>query len=97
MRPDVSQWEQTRRYDYLDDLPMNGLAWECLRRNRSYQDDYRDLLQAGAEERRDRLREYWGLQFRGAPEPIRVRRAGALGCQSRYCHRRPHLPAGVFA
>lgn len=93
MRPDLAQWEQTRRYDYLDDLPMNGLAWECLRRNRGYQEDFRKLVEADADERHGRLREHWGLQFRGTSEPIRVRRAGALVCEGRHCHRSPHLAA----
>ncbi len=46
MKPDTSRWRDSRTYDYFDDLSVEGLAWECLRRDPSYQQAYRDLVGA---------------------------------------------------
>ncbi|MFG1379450.1 transcriptional regulator domain-containing protein [Xanthobacter autotrophicus] len=46
MKPDTSRWRDSRTYDYFDDLSVEGLAWECLRRDPSYQQAYRDLVDA---------------------------------------------------
>ncbi|WGD29702.1 DUF6499 domain-containing protein [Ancylobacter sp. WKF20] len=67
MKPDTSRWRDSRTYDYFDDLSVEGLAWECLRRDPSYQQAYRDLVNA------DRataplpaeVEHRWGLRFRG--------------------------------
>lgn len=40
MRPDLSNWQNGHTYDFLENLNVGGYAWECLRRNREYQDDY---------------------------------------------------------
>lgn len=66
MRLDTSRWRESRRYDYFDALSVEGLAWECLRRNQDYQNLFRNLGVVGADaipltpeaERR------WGLRFR---------------------------------
>lgn len=67
MKPDTSRWRESFSYDFFDALPVEGLAWECLRRDKPYQSLYRKLVSAKAEtaplpkeaERR------WGLRFRG--------------------------------
>ena len=50
-------------YDRVEEAEMTGLAWECLRRNRSFQQNCRTIpqsgLNAGAE-----FRQHWGLVFR---------------------------------
>ena len=65
MRPDTSNWRDDRSYDFFDTLPIEGLAWECLRRYRPYQDEYAGLVEVGAETQPlpdDRQRR-WGLRF----------------------------------
>ena len=65
MRPDTSNWRDDRSYDFFDTLPIEGLAWECLRRYRPYQDDYARLVDAGAETQPlpDDRQQRWGLRF----------------------------------
>nr|WP_244445833.1 DUF6499 domain-containing protein [Devosia sp. LC5] len=52
---------------FFDDLPIEGLAWECLRRNAPYQAHYRALIDANTtEEPLSPLDERkWGLRFPG--------------------------------
>jgi hypothetical protein len=72
MKPDTSHWRDHRRYAFFDSLPAEGLAWECLRRDKPYQAYYRQLANAGTcnlplpseAERR------WGLRFRRATVPV---------------------------
>lgn len=45
MRPDTSRWRETPTYDYFDQLAIEGLAWECLRRHEPYQRTYRQILE----------------------------------------------------
>lgn len=94
MQPDLSRWEDPASYDYLDDLPVSGLAWECLRRNRDYQEDYRAGLQADPDRNRDRLLRRWGLQFPHTTEPFGPRGVGALVGASRYQRRLPDVRPG---
>ena len=49
MRPDTSDWRNDRCYDFFDTLPIEGLAWECLRRHIPYQKQYASLVDASAE------------------------------------------------
>ena len=46
MKLDTSRWRDSRTYDYFDDLSVEGLPWECLRRDPSYQQGYRNLVGA---------------------------------------------------
>jgi hypothetical protein len=49
MRPDTRDWRDDSHYDYFDRLPVEGLAWECLRRYVPYQELYSDLVNAAAQ------------------------------------------------
>ena len=40
MTPDASRWRSSETYDYLDSLDAPDLAWEWLRRNPEYQEDW---------------------------------------------------------
>ncbi len=40
MTPDTSRWADDDAYAYWDDLTLDGLAWEFLRRNGEYQCDF---------------------------------------------------------
>ncbi len=50
-------------YDRVEGAELAGFAWECLRRNTSFQQDHRTApstgLSAGVE-----FRQKWGLVFR---------------------------------
>ena len=65
MRHDTSDWRDDRSYDFFDTLPIEGLAWECLRRYQPYQDDYAGLVDAGVETHPlpDDMQQRWGLRF----------------------------------
>lgn len=60
MSPDASRWRSADAYDYLDELSAADLAWEYLRRNPDYQNDFQTASQG-----RDpaTLSERWGLRF----------------------------------
>ncbi|MCX8999429.1 DUF6499 domain-containing protein [Rhizobiaceae bacterium BDR2-2] len=68
MQPDTSRWRDRSSYVFFDELPIEGLAWECLRRNARYQDRYHALMTTNAtEEPLSGVDERtWGLRFRGA-------------------------------
>ena len=80
MRPDTSRWRARSSYDFLDRAPVDHLAWECLRRNHDYQHDYAELHRQDSlrQPLPDRMKDRWGLRFRGAATPVRLRPDGAL-------------------
>lgn len=89
MRPDTSCWRENATYDVVDDLPPDGLAWEYLRRNGAYQQDFArhleikglaEPLAADAETR-------WGLRFRGKAEPFLLGSTHSLVSQRGYGRR----------
>ena len=67
MRPDTSNWRDDRSYDFLDALPIEGLAWECLRRHLPYQDHYATLVDLvdGDDDHRNRVDDFY-LEIDGA-------------------------------
>ncbi|MFN5040039.1 MAG: transcriptional regulator domain-containing protein [Bradyrhizobium sp.] len=78
MRPDISNWRDDRSYDFFDTLPIEGLAWECLRRYQPYQSDYASLVDTGAGTRPlpDDMQQRWGLRF---PRKTKSFRRAATG------------------
>ena len=60
MSPDTSRWRFAEAYDYLDELPAADLAWEYLRRNPQYQDDF---AQASLNPPPADWTQRWGLRF----------------------------------
>lgn len=80
MRPDISQWSDSDRYDFYDSLSVEGLAWECLRRSESYQEHFAELAAMNAETHpyTDDAQHLWGLRFPGATEPFHARTTGRL-------------------
>ena len=73
MKPDTSRWRDSASYDYFDDLSVEGLAWECLRRDETYQDHYQSLVKAGsdADPLPREVEQRWGLRFRRAAISLR--------------------------
>jgi len=68
MKPDTSRWREDASYAYFDTLSVEGLAWECLRRDETYQEHYHSLVKAGsdADPLPREVEQRWGLRFRGA-------------------------------
>ena len=43
--PSIGQWRDASAYDYIQDLDPAAIAWEFLRRNPAYQQDYKAVMQ----------------------------------------------------
>lgn len=86
MKPDTSRWRDQSQYDFYDALPVEGVAWECLRRNAAYQASFDDIVaqDAGEHPLSDDAQHHWGLRFPRRPRPFRNRTTGHLvtPCQS---------------
>ena len=67
--PDGAGWRSSEATDYLDDVQQSGFAWEFLRRDPLYRQDYRQmslLLQSQAPSDQEvalALAKRWGLNF----------------------------------
>lgn len=74
MKPNTSLWRDSNSYDFFDGLPIEGLAWECLRRSNSYQRYYQALAIAGAQEEpfAPEAQRRWGLRFPGQARYVGV-------------------------
>jgi hypothetical protein len=73
MTPDTSEWRRSTVYDFMDDVGVDDLAWECLRRNTDYQTDYASLRAAARlhDPLPPPLSARWGLRFCRETEPFR--------------------------
>lgn len=69
MKPDTSRWRDQDQYKFYDDLPVEGVAWECLRRNAAYQTSFDDIVAQGDRDLplSDDVQDCWGLRFPGRP------------------------------
>ena len=67
MRTDTSHWHSSVSYDYVDGLIASDLAWEWLRRNTNYQQDYSrgERRPTQLKDLTREVRERWGLRFPG--------------------------------
>lgn len=65
MPEDASDWERASDYNYLDALGASDLAWEWLRRNDRYEDDFAafDCAVHDGEDAEALIRTRWGLRF----------------------------------
>ncbi len=75
MTPDTSEWRDEGAYRFMDEAGVDELAWECLRRNVAYQQDFAHLLKrALLDESLPRaMSDRWGLRFRRATKSLRPR------------------------
>jgi len=66
MKPNTSRWRIETTYDFVDHASVDDIAWECLRRNRDYQNDYALLKRQRAlgHPMPAELERRWGLRFR---------------------------------
>lgn len=87
MALDPNQWRSDAAYAYLDDLDAEGLAWECLRRNTGYQDEYAaaQIGKIDGDAVDDLIRRHWGLRFRDESGPHCTRRNHLLVAGNRHC------------
>ncbi len=71
MPSDRSGWRSSADYDYVERLGASDLAWEWLRRNKHYAQDYATLSKAAPDDAslRQALLDKWGLRFRGRSQP----------------------------
>lgn len=101
MGPDTSKWRNQDSYDFYDELSVEGIAWECLRRDLDYQAHFADIVTQKAERApfEEEAQHRWGLRFSGRPEALHPRPAGDLvtARQSGHsaCRRGPRLPAAL--
>ncbi|MBZ9955598.1 transcriptional regulator domain-containing protein [Mesorhizobium sp. BR1-1-15] len=61
MKLDTSQWRDPQAYAFVKGAAADAIAWEFLRRNPKYQQDFASSRSAKA---MHALRKRWGLQFR---------------------------------
>lgn len=83
--PGQGTWRISTAYDYVNELDAPDLAWEFLRRNPEYQQDYNRLKQRGLGEDQAAaaLLAKWGLSFRGRSRPSGPQRERRLDADSR--------------
>lgn len=67
--PKGGTWRTVSAYDYINDLDPPDLAWEFLRRNGAYREEYAEATQAGSLDPKAAaaLARRWGLSFRYGP------------------------------
>ncbi|MCG7507865.1 transcriptional regulator domain-containing protein [Mesorhizobium retamae] len=80
MLPDAREWQTSSTYDFMDEIGVDDLAWECLRRNRDYQKDFAGTLARGpaGSDKSETIGHRWGLRFRRPAKPERARSACIL-------------------
>ncbi|MER9713296.1 DUF6499 domain-containing protein [Mesorhizobium sp. M0174] len=72
MKPNTSRWRDNNSYDFFDSLPIEGLAWECLRRSDAYHRAYLGLVHSRTEREPfpAEAQKRWGLRFPGTARPF---------------------------
>ena len=90
-----ANWRDASVYNYISDLDPPGLAWEFLRRNAAYQDDYRRLLADAGMKAAERTAfvEKWGLSFRRRSNEKCRRGLARLVAKARPCRLRDYASA----
>ncbi|MGX1350642.1 hypothetical protein AB7M49_004218 [Bradyrhizobium elkanii] len=62
----VADWRSEQAYPDAKNAEAADIAWEWLRRNREYQEDYRSFVRSGrSSAMAEQFRLKWGLSFRG--------------------------------
>ena len=71
MMPDASHWRSSARYDHVEKLTASGLAWEWLRRNETYNQDFEAFSAKNADRAvlTEKIRQCWRLRFPGGSLP----------------------------
>jgi len=68
--PPGFNWRSSATYEYLTESDPAEFAWEYLRRNPQYQQDYQTTPRRESEpdDSADASARLWGLRFRGRPQ-----------------------------
>ena len=92
MKPDLSQWQSNATYSYIDHLDVADIAWEWLRRNQEYQNDFaRYIRMEGVEAQSAQassMAERWGVRFPGPSKPDGPYSVRILDARGRHRHPR---------
>ncbi len=84
----ASDWRSLTGHEYLKRLNRPGFAWEFLRRNPAYQEDYETMVRGAASDAgsggmtRDALAWRWGLSFPGRSKACRRSGGRVLAARS---------------
>ena len=103
MKPDTSRWRDQDQYEFYDALPVEGVAWECLRRDLDYQACFADIVTQKAVRApfEEEAQHRWGLRFSGRPKALNSQSARNLvtSRQSghRTCRQGARFPAALAA
>jgi len=96
----ASDWRSLTGHEYLKRLNRPGFAWEFLRRNPAYQEDYETMVRGAASDAgsggmtRDALAWRWGLSFPGRSKACRRSGARVLAARSAAYNRSAPTCAG---
>jgi hypothetical protein len=65
MLPDASHWHSEARYARVEKISASDLAWEWLRRNEAYDEDFAVYCAEGADKAAlsESIRQRWGVRF----------------------------------
>jgi hypothetical protein len=65
MLPDASHWHSEARYARVEKISASDLAWEWLRRNEAYDEDFAVYCAEGADKAAlsESIRRRWGVRF----------------------------------
>lgn len=65
----ATDWRSAAAYEYVRNLDPADIAWEFLRRNPEYQQDYGRIVRENLDDEREaQLLQRWGLRFRERSE-----------------------------
>jgi hypothetical protein len=69
MTPNAAGWRSSAAYEHIAEMSPSDLAWEWLRRNDAYVEDYRELSEGKTDIQTltDKIRRRWGLRFPRGP------------------------------
>lgn len=69
MTPSAAGWRSSAAYEPIDEMSASDLAWEWLRRNDAYDEDFQELSEAKTDTKAltDKIRRRWGLRFPHRP------------------------------
>ena len=95
MTPDASGWRSSIRYAHVADMTASDVAWEWLRRNESYDKDFRALADGIDDPRAltEKIGQRWGLRFPGGPIAGPAGSAGILAYPRGYERHHSHRDA----
>lgn len=95
MMPDASQWRSAARYDHVEKLTASGLAWEWLRRNEAYNQDFEALSgkETDTTVLTEKIRQRWRLRFPSKPVSRSHVVVGFLDVSRRHQRCRPDVRA----